>query len=116
LGQEYKVIKKKEGRPKKSGAEELRQNDGETAEALAEEHGVSPRTVERSADLYDAHETIKETADAEDDMSTKLLLEEFPSEDRKHYELTVALEKQPESRLVVIVSLLNDWQDLRVQL
>ena len=46
---------------------QFRQNGGagsstETAKRLAEEHNISPRSVERSADLFRSHQAVKEVA------------------------------------------------------
>ncbi len=60
---EYELEKKLEGRPKKekSTSGKLPQSDGvtgETAERLAKEHNMSPRTVERSANLFRSHQAV----------------------------------------------------------
>lgn len=60
LGKEFEVTKKIEGRPNKEEPI-LRQNDGvsrETAERLAKERKVSPRTVERAAQFAAAVDKI----------------------------------------------------------
>lgn len=66
VGQEYELEKKLHGGDRKSEEfqESIRQSDGmkETAERLAAEHNISPRTVKRSADLYKTVEAIKEVA------------------------------------------------------
>jgi len=71
VGQEYELEKMVEGRPsvkdKTKSDTKLRQSVGvneptETAEKLAEEHNISSRTVERSADLYKAQQAIEKVA------------------------------------------------------
>lgn len=60
IAQEYELEKKVSrggGDRKSEEADQIRQNGGidhpkETAEKIAEEHNISPRTVERSADLF----------------------------------------------------------------
>ena len=78
VGQEYELEKKVKGRPKSSTGE-LRQSDGETAKRLAEEHSISPRAVERSADLYKTVEAIKEVAP---EVAQKLESEEIKVSDK----------------------------------
>jgi hypothetical protein len=78
VGQEYELEKKVKGRPKSSTGE-LRQSDGETAKRLAEEHSISPRAVERSADLYKTVEAIKEVAP---EVAQKLESEEIRVSDK----------------------------------
>ncbi len=67
IGQEYELEKKLEGGDKKSGEykKSLGQNDqvisGETRNRIANEHNISPKTVQRSADLYKTVEAITST-------------------------------------------------------
>lgn len=72
VGQEYELEKKLEGGDGSNQyTKQLGQNDqvphkdqvkGETRDRLAKEHGISPKAVQRSADLYKAHKAIGEVA------------------------------------------------------
>lgn len=65
IGQEYELEHKLHGGDRRSEGfqESKRQNDGlNKAEQLAKEHGISPRTVERSADLYNSVKIIGDVA------------------------------------------------------
>jgi hypothetical protein len=55
-GKRYQLEKKREGHP----SEELHQNDGETAQRLAQEYGVGQATIERDADFAEAVDTLEE--------------------------------------------------------
>jgi hypothetical protein len=62
LGEEFNSRKHSHGGDRKGGGS-IRQNDGliaSTAEQLAEEHGISPRTVERAGKFADAVNSIGE--------------------------------------------------------
>lgn len=72
VGQEYELEKRLEGRPRiteeKESNTKLAQSGlvisepKPTAEKIAEEHGISEKTVKRSADLFRSHQAIKEAA------------------------------------------------------
>jgi len=85
VGQEYELEKKLEGGDKKSGEykKTLGQNDqvisGETRNRIANEHNISPKTVQRSADLYKTVEAIKEVAP---EVAQKLESEEIKVPDK----------------------------------
>jgi ParB-like chromosome segregation protein Spo0J len=69
VGQEYELEKKLTPNPHGTNqhSEEVRgQSDlkpkKKTAEKIAEEHGISEKTVKRSDDLYGSHQAVKEVA------------------------------------------------------
>ena len=79
---------------------QFRQNGGvesstETAERLAEEHNISPRTVERSADLFRSHQAVKEVAP---EVARKLESEEIKIPQRDIVTLGKALKQGNPSR------------------
>jgi hypothetical protein len=55
-GKRYQVEKKAKGRPDGK----LPQNEGETAERLATEYGVSPATIARDAEFAEATDTLED--------------------------------------------------------
>ena len=117
VGREYELEKKVTwGGDRKSDAfkvNQFRQNGGvdsstETAERLAEEHNISPRTVERSADLFRSHQAVKEVAP---EVARKFESEEIKIPQKDIVTLGKALKQgNPEQRDQIVSELKEDFR------
>ena len=117
VGKEYELEKKvRWGGDRKSETvkeNQLRQSDGddsqkETAERLAKEHKISPRTVERSSDLLRSHQTIQQAAP---EVARKLETEEIkaPQKDVKVVGKALQL-ATPEQKEQIVSELKKDFK------
>lgn len=119
VGQEYELEHRIEGRPKKEEpiAEKLGQSDqvkspGETRDRLAQEHNISPKTVQRSHELYKTFQAVKEVAP---EVARKLESEEIKTSDKAINAVGKVLRKgTPEQKEQVISEVKFDFKKAAV--
>ncbi len=107
VGREYELEKKLHGGDRKS--EEFQESKGQsgplipepktTAEKIAEEHGISEKTVKRSADLYKSHGAIKQVAPK---VAEKLETEEIKASEKDIRTLGKVLQKGTPEQILFI--------------
>ena len=117
VGKEYELGKKVswggDRKSKKVKENQLRQSDGddsqkETAERLAKEHKISPRTVERSSDLLKSHRAIQQAAP---EVARKLETEEIKAPQKDVRVVGKALQlATPEQKEQIVSELKKDFK------